>query len=148
MLKLWTIIIINLAFTSFAYAQDEVPKMTSVAKDEPAPFGGTIFNAAAMATLIAQTENARQECKLREAFIEDREKSKCDLAVGNAAAALAGIQQRHDSIMTIKNEEINRLNKIALSKPNAYNHWWFAGGTVVGIVTSVVIFYAAVETAK
>ena len=42
-------------------------------------------------------------------------------------------------------DEVNRFEKLALEKPNKNSHWWFAGGMVAGIVTSVVIFYAAVE---
>ena len=55
------------------------------------------------------------------------------------------LQKKYDSILKIKDEEINRLQKFALEKPNKNSHWWFAGGVIAGIVTSVVIFYAAVE---
>ena len=55
------------------------------------------------------------------------------------------LQKKYDSIMKIKDEEINRLQKVALERPNKNSHWWLAGGMVAGIVTSIVIFYAAVE---
>ena len=47
--------------------------------------------------------------------------------------------------MKIKDEEINRFQKLALERPNKNSHWWFAGGMFAGIATSVIIFYAAVE---
>ena len=55
------------------------------------------------------------------------------------------LKKKYDSILKIKDEEVERFQKLALEKPNKNSHWWFAGGMVTGIVTSVVIFYAAVE---
>ena len=42
----------------------------------------------------------------------------------------------------------NKVQKITLDRPNAYNHWWFARGVVSGVALSLGIFYAAVQTAK
>jgi len=121
------------------------PKVKTLATGEKAPFAGTLMSPEAVAQIIAETETARDECKLRESFAQDREKAKCDLTVSNVQASLDALTGKHQSIMDIKNNEIERLNKIALDRPNRYNHWWFAGGVVAGIATSIAIFYAAVE---
>lgn len=121
------------------------PKVKTLQEGEKAPFTGTLMNQHAVSQIIAETEVARDECKLRETFVQDREKAKCDLTVSNVQASLDALTGKHQSIMDIKNNEIERLNKIALDRPNRYNHWWFAGGVATGIVTSIAIFYAAVE---
>ncbi len=150
MLKLWTTIITTISITLFSLnvCADELPKMTDLSKNQKAPFTGTLFNISAVAQIIAETENARQQCSLQKNYIEGKEKAKCDLAVNNFQANLTALEQKHNSILEIKNEEIDRLDRIAIEKPNRNNHWWFAGGMVVGIVTSVVIFYAAVSIPK
>jgi len=140
---------ILLVFFAFpAHAQDDSPKMTDVIKGEKAPFTGTLLNPPAIAQIVADKENVQTQCSLTKAYIEDKEKTRCDLLLNTAIASLETLQQKHSTILDIKAEEIERLNKIALQKPNQYNHWWFAGGMIAGITTSIVIFYAAVETAK
>jgi len=129
---------------SLTFAQ-EAPKVVTVTKGQPAPFAGTLLNPAAVAHTIADKESTVAQCKLTQTYIEKREKASCDLMVGSIQASLDALKGKHDSILMIKNEEIERLHKIAADRPNQHNHWWFAGGLVAGIVTSVVIFYAAVE---
>ncbi len=121
------------------------PKVKTLATGEKAPFAGTLMSPEAVAQIVAETETARDECKLRESFAQDREKAKCDLTVSNVQASLDALTGKHQTIVDIKNDEIERISKIALDRPGKYNHWWFGGGVVVGIVTSIAIFYAAVE---
>ena len=114
-------------------------------KGDKAPYDGMLLNPTAAAQVIAAKEAAVAECSLAKTYVLEREKAKCDLSVNSIGASLDALKDRHNSILSIKDEEIRRLNQIALKRPNAYSHWWFGGGIVVGIVTSVVIFYAAVE---
>ncbi len=121
------------------------PKVVTLAKDQKAPFAGTLLNPAAVAHTIAEKEGVANQCKLTQEYIEKREKAKCDLLIATAAARLEATKTTLDSILAIKDEEIERLSKVALSRPNRYNHWWFAGGVATGIITSITIFYAAVK---
>ena len=121
------------------------PRVTTLVLDQKAPFAGTLMSPSAVAQIIAETEMARNECKLRESFVQEREKTRCDLTVSNVQASLNALNGKHSSIVDIKNNEIERLSKIALERPGKYNHWWFGGGVVIGITTSIAIFYAAVE---
>ena len=77
--------------------------------------------------------------------MEQKEKAKCDLLVSTTKVEIDFLKQKYDSILKIKDEENNRLQKFALERPNKNSHWWFAGGVVAGIITSITIFYAAVE---
>lgn len=141
------VIIFFFAIPSLAVAQ-ESPRITTLEKDQKAPYAGSLLNPAAAAQMIAEKENIESQCSLTKHYIEKKEKAKCDLLVGSVQATLDAIETKYTSILDIKNHEIERLHKIALAQPNAHNHWWLAAGIVAGIVTSVSIFYAAVEVSK
>ena len=121
------------------------PKIITLAKDQKAPFAGTLLNPAAVAHTIAEKEGVVNQCKLTQEYVEKREEAKCDLLINTASARLDASKTAYDSILRIKDEEVERLSQVALSRPNEYNHWWFAGGVAVGIITSITIFYASVE---
>ena len=142
------IITVSLLLLCSSPALANGPRVTTLELDQKAPFAGTLMNPSAVSQIIAETEMARDECKLREGFAQEREKTKCDLTVSNVQASLDALNGKHNSIMDIKNNEIERLSKIALERPGKYNHWWFGGGVVVGVVTSIAIFYASVEVAS
>ena len=149
MKKIKSLLVVVFFFVApaLAHAQTE-PKVVTLAKNQKAPFAGNLLNPGAVTHTIAEKESVVSQCKLTKDYIEKREKAKCDLLVGSATARLDASKMALDSIVSIKNSEIERLNKLALDRPNAYNHWWFAGGLAAGIVTSLAIFYAAVEVSE
>ena len=133
-----------MTFPVFALA-DEVPKIKPMNQGETAPFAGVLFNSTAVAQSIAEKEYNSEQCRLRIGYVEQKEGAKCRLLVTTSIAEMSFLKQKYDSILKIKDEEVNRLQKFALERPNKNSHWWFAGGIVAGIVTSIAIFYAAVE---
>ena len=146
-MKLLNKIIATILLTTFplmAFA-DDTPKIKSMNQGEIAPFPGVLFNSAAVAQSIAEKEYNAEQCRLRIGHIEQKEGAKCKLLVTTAMVEMDFIKKKYDSILKIKDEEVNRFEKLALERPNKNSHWWFAGGMLAGIVTSVVIFYAAVE---
>ena len=132
------------AFPVLVFA-DDLPKIKPMNQGEVAPFAGVLFNSAAVAQSVAEKEYNSEQCRLRIEHVEQKEGAKCKLLVTTATVEMDFLTKKYDSILKIKNEEINRFEKLVLEKPNKNSHWWFAGGMVAGIVTSVVIFYAAVE---
>jgi hypothetical protein len=132
------------AAPTLARAQTE-PKVVTLAQGQKAPFAGTLLNPAAVAHTIAEKEGVANQCKLTQDYLEQREKARCDLLIASVNARLDASKTTLDSILRIKDEEIERLSQVALSRPNEYSHWWFAGGVAVGIITSITIFYASVE---
>jgi hypothetical protein len=124
---------------------DETPKIKPMNQGEVAPFPGVLFNSTAVAQSIAEKEYNFEQCRLRIGYIEEKEKTRCDLLVSTVKVEVDFLKQKYDSILKIKDEEVNRLQKFALDRPNKNSHWWFAGGVIAGIVTSIAIFYAAVE---
>ena len=137
-------IILLVTFPVLAFA-DDVPKIKPMNQGEVAPFAGVLFNSAAVAQSVAEKEYNSEQCRLRIDHMEQKEKAKCDLLVSTTRVEIDFLKQKYDSILKIKDEENNRLQKFALERPNKNSHWWFAGGVVAGIVTSIAIFYAAVE---
>ena len=51
-------------------------------------------------------------------------------------------------ILQIKNEEIGRLQDLALDRPNDYTLWWLTGGVVGGIILTTSIFVVAMGTTR
>ena len=139
-----TAIVLLMTFPMLVFAQ-ETPKIKPMNQGEIAPFAGVLFNSAAVAQSIAEKEYNFEQCRLRIGHIEEKEKIRCDLLVSTVKVEINFLQQKYDSILKIKDDEVNRLQKFALERPNKNSHWWFAGGVVAGIITSVAIFYAAVE---
>tara|TARA_R110000824_G_scaffold386256_1_gene580818 strand:- start:9 stop:455 length:447 start_codon:yes stop_codon:yes gene_type:complete len=137
-------IVLLITFPILVFA-DETPKIKPMNQGEIAPFPGVLFNSSAVAQSIAEKEYNDEQCRLRIGYVEQKEDAKCRLLVTTTAVEIDFLKKKYDSILKIKDEEVNRLQKIALEKPNKNSHWWFAGGVIAGIVTSVVIFYAAVE---
>ena len=141
------ILISTLIFPTYVFAQ-EAPKITDIQEGQPAPFAGTLLNPAAAAQIIAEKENIKSECELKYAYIKEREKAKCDLLISNLNVSLDITQKKYESIISIKDDEIKRLNEIALKSSGDYSHWWAAGGFIVGALVSIGIFYAAAEVAN
>ena len=132
---------LTLLFPTYVIAQ-EIPKVTDIQKGQAAPFSGTLLNPTAAAQIIVEKENLKSECKLRYDYI------KCDLLLGNANTSLRAADMKYETILSIKNDEIERLQDIALERPNDNSIWWYAGGILTGILVSVGVFYAAIEVQR
>ena len=124
------------------------PKVAEIKQGQKAPYNGILYNYEANAVLLASKEKGQLECSLQLKHSTAKEKAKCDLLTSTVKASLTATEKKYDIILKIKNDQIGHLEKIALDRPNAYSHWWFAGGVVSGVALSLGIFYAAVQTAK
>jgi len=134
----------NLIFAPVAYA-DEAPQYTHLEEGESAPFAGTLFNPAATATLIAESQFSMSECDLRVEFEVDRVEARYQLQLDMLQASYDSLDERHDLLMGIKNEEIETYRAMALEQPNKNNHWWLAGGVVAGIGLTLGVLFATQE---
>ena len=140
-------LLLLLSFSTTAHA-DEQPKFTILEKSQPAPFAGTLFNPPATAKLLACNEFSLSECDLKVQFELDKLRTKCDLDLKTLQIGYDSLETRHQLMMQIKDDEIERLTAIATNQPNKHNHWWLAGGFVAGTLASIAIFYASTEIAK
>ena len=139
-------IILVILFAFPAWAQQGV--ITEIQKGSPAPFTGVLMDPAAAAKVLTDQKYTAEECRIE----MDRElellRAKLELDLKITNAKLAGSQERLSQILQIKNEEIGRLQQLALDRPNDYTLWWLTGGVVGGIVLTVSIFVVAMETSK
>ena len=97
---------------------------------------------------MAEKEYEQIECDLRIEYELQKFKAKHALEIGIIQNRASLLEEQNVSILSIKNTEIERLQKLALKDPNDNANWWFTGGVAVGIITSIAIFYAAVETSR
>ncbi len=132
---------------SIVFAQEE-GKVTNLEQGDPAPYKGVLLDTNSAARLLAEEEYKQIECDLKINYETQKIIARHALEMGNIQSALDSLKEQNSSILSIKDSEIVRLQELALKNPNDNANWWFAGGVVAGIVTSIAIFYAAVETSK
>ena len=129
------------------FAQEE-GKITNLSKGDKAPYEGVLLDPQSAARLLAEEEYKQIECNLKINYETQKIIARHALEMGNVQSAFDSLKEQNRSILSIKDSEILRLQELALKNPNDNANWWFAGGLVAGIATSIAIFYAAVETSK
>tara|TARA_R110000824_G_scaffold27426_3_gene93169 strand:- start:416 stop:880 length:465 start_codon:yes stop_codon:yes gene_type:complete len=139
---------LTIIFMPTSVLAQETGKITNLEKGEEAPFQGVLMDTATAGRLLAEKEYEQIECNLRIEYELQKIKAKYALEIGIIENRATLLEEQNTSILSIKNTEIERLQKLALKNPNDNANWWFTGGVVAGIVTSIAIFYAAVETSK
>ena len=145
--KLLTCTLCSFVFLASTSAHAE-NKITNVEKDQPAPFAGVLMSKSTAAEILAREEYNEVECELKTKNEVEKIKAKNLLEVATIQASFDALKEQNSSILKIKDEEILRLQELAIKNPNDNSHWWLSGGVLAGIVTSVVIFYAAVEVQR
>ena len=118
------------------------PQITPLNKYQKAPFSGVLYNAEAVAELVAWKTSIIEQ---HNAFIEQltaQLQANCDLQVSNIGAELDACNDRYDQMITIKNDQIKVLENLALEKSNSNSHWWFGGGILSGALITIGVVYA------
>ena len=149
------ITIICFVFCSFpTNAQDlklVPPRLTGIEKGEAAPFDGVLLNMSAAAQLFVENtdKNKLLECNLKLDKGLELQKAEYDLKLNILQVHLDAVDQKYKEILIIKNAEIDDLYEtLKKNQGGDYHEFWLAGGVLVGIATSILIFYAAVEVQK
>ena len=135
-----------LVLQPLALAQEVEPIITDIIEGQTAPFSGTLLNPSAVAQMLAEKEAGEAECELRIEYAEDRQQAMCDLVVDSTTASLEALQERYNTIMDIKDQEIERLTEIAIEADHRdLSTVWFTGGVILGVATTVAIAFAINE---
>ena len=95
----------------------------------------------ASAQLLAQKNFSDAQWKLKLDYELAKQSAQLNLQIESQKVSYQALQEKHDTLMKIKNEEIKRLSKIT-SKHNNYSTLWATGGVVVGIALTVAVVYA------
>ena len=123
----------------------QTPTVTDLDKGQTAPYSGVLFNPQAAAQLLAQQKYADAECELKIDLEVDKLEAQMDLINESLKASIRATENKYESIIQIKNDEIDRLTDLAVNSDADYTHWWTAGGFIAGALVSLSIFYAAVK---
>mgnify|MGYP003627294827 CR=1 FL=1 len=132
----------------YANAQEAESEITSLDKGETAPYSGILLNIPAAVKINTDKKYSLLEYELKLDLEVKKITAQHQLTFGNLQAKYDSLSEQHGSIMSIKDEELSRLQELIKNDPNDYTMWWFGGGVALGVVLSIAIFYAAVETAK
>ena len=140
------LVAVILLFSFPAFTNDLV--VEGIQKGQKAPYNGIIMDAESAAKVIAEREYEIKKCEIKIEHEKKKKDSLCDLKTGILDAKLNSEIEKNKQIRSIKDEEIKRLTKVIEETSADYSEWWFVGGFVAGILTSIGVFYAAVKTSQ
>ena len=144
------VLILSLIFTfpAHLFAQeitDTQPILIDLKEGHKAPFDGILLNPPAAAKMLATQNFTEEKCILLTEFELEKQKAKLDLMISNLNLRIESAEEKHTSLIQIRDEEIMRLQSISMESPNEYSHWWLAGGVVAGIALTISVFAIAAE---
>ena len=141
----------TLVFPAATFAEEtptntgiDLGTFTILKKNDKAPFAGFLFDQSAVSKLLAETEFKLLELKLKHDFELQKSDALWQLKLDNSAASLTALQEKHTTLIDIKDNEIKRLTEIAVER-NDYSTLWFVGGIVLGIGLTVATVYGVAE---
>ena len=137
--------ITTLPVVVFAQETEQEGRLTTINMGEPAPYSGILLDSIAIAKINVDKKYSLLKYDLQMDLEIKKIKAGYDLQLATLQSQHNSLEDKHVSLLQIKNDEISRLRDLLKDNPNDYNHWWLAGGVAVGILTSIAIFYAAVE---
>ena len=120
----------------------QTPQITPLNKHQKAPYAGVLYNADAVAEIVAQREALIQQHQLFLQQLEEQLEAQCDLQVDNLSAEVDICNDKYNEMLGIKNMQIQKLEKIAFERPNKNSHWWFGGGILTGVLITIGVVYA------
>ena len=136
---------LTIIFMPYSVLAQETGKITNLKKGDEAPFQGVLMDTITAGRLLAEKEYEQIECDLRIEYELQKFKAKHDLEIAIIENRATLLEEQNTSLLSIKNAEIERLQKLALKDPNDNANWWFAGGVLAGIVTSIAIFLSLIH---
>ena len=116
-------------------------RITGLRYQQKAPYSGVLLNTVAAARLLTNREYNEEQWKLRLDFELAKQRAELNLIIETQKASHQALQQKHTTLIQIKNDEIERLSTIA-SNTNDYSVWWATGGVVVGVALTIAVVYA------
>ena len=140
-MTLYKLLIPLMLFSSPAMADetsvDETQAVT-IKKGEQAPFTGTLLSPSAAAKLLTDSDAELAQCRAQSAYLLDKQLSEQTLQLNLRTAELASCQYRLQANMDLYEQNIDYLQKQAIT-PSWEKPAWFVGG----VLTGVVIFFGS-----
>lgn len=123
-------------------AQEQEGQFTRLQQDQPSPFVAWCFDDTAFAKIKAKIDLSDEACNLKLEKQKEEDDARYKLEIDNLQLRLDTLKKQSDNIILIKDQEIKRLEKAALKRPNDYSIWWASGGVVTGVLATLAIVYA------
>ena len=131
------IIFLMMAFATTSLAQVNVKAGDTVPED------GVFLTKEQVAKIIAETD----ALKIKHLEELEFEREKALIKLNNqkqlSEAVLNSNIEKYTYLLEVKEKELSGLYKRL--EEEQYEHWWFAGGTAIGVVSSVVIYLAVTQ---
>ena len=142
-LKKTLALLLLISFIPFSIsAQEQEGRFTRLLQNQPSPFVAWCFDDTAFAKIKAKIDLSDEACNLRLEKQKEEDDARYKLEIDNLQLRLDTLKKQSDNIILIKDQEIKRLEKAALKRPNDYSIWWASGGVVTGVLATLAIVYA------
>jgi len=131
-------------FPMYLYGDELTGKITTVSKDQKAPFDGALIDSTAMAKILSDKEISKKKCELDNNYLTMRKSAECELSMGNAKITIEVLEKKLQITTTLKDDEIKKLNEIIIKESDNKNakYWWLGGGILVGVALTVATILA------
>ena len=133
-----------LVYTPVCFAEEPAlpkGKITGLSKGEHAPYTGVLLDNIAAARVFSNKKYFEEQWQLKLQYELGKQKARLDLTIQSQKASLDALQEKHTTLMKIKDDEIKRLSDLATGKED-YTTWWTVGGVLVGIGLTIAVVYA------
>jgi hypothetical protein len=134
-LKSFLVLLLLISFTTTSIAAE--PTIAELSKGDEVPFKAWCFNVPAIAKLVADKESEEERCQLKLSEELEKQKADFDLQIGTLTADLEYHKEVSAKTILALETENQRLEEIALKRPNDYWYLWFGGG----VVATFVVYY-------
>jgi hypothetical protein len=122
-------------------------RITGLRYKQPAPYSGVLLNTVAAAKLLAEKDFSEEQWALRLEYELAKQSAELSLIIESQKVSHQALEQKHLALMSIKNNEIERLSSVAANQ-NDHSTWWAVGGVVVGIGLALLTVYGVKEITR
>jgi hypothetical protein len=116
-------------------------KITGLRYGQKAPYTGVLLNSIAAANLLTDKDYSDDQWQLKLEYELAKQSAQLNLTIESQKISYNFLQEKHITLINLKNDEIERLSKIVSNKGD-YSTFWAVGGILVGIGLSIAVVYA------
>ncbi len=125
-----------------AQEQEERGRYARLLEGNPSPFNAWCFDDLAFALMKTKFDTAEESCRLAINKAVEQEQAKYSLKLKNLELRLDTLKEETDNILSIKDEEIKKLETAALKRPGDYSIWWATAGLAAGVLGTLAVVFA------
>lgn len=116
-------------------------KIQGIKAGQTAPYSGVLLDNIAAAKILTEKNFTDDQWKLKMEYELAKQSARLNLIIESQKVSYLSLQEKHKTLIELKNAEIDRLSKIA-TNTNDYSTLWATGGIIVGISLTIAVVYA------